>query len=284
MDWKTIIFFVLIACQSATANWRGNFDEQYFSGRIFSTGSVVTNYVENGTNFTAHIFTAVGTNRFVTQSAISAEVLVVAGGGAAYRNISGCGGAAAGGILYHSNYTALGMITVIVGNGASNNTIKGQDSYFGSLKAFGGGSTVGAGDDASGGSGSGRLPTAPSASGGASIQTSNNGGVGYGNAGGNSVYSAPYWMGSGGGAGGAGSNSGNGGVGRAFSLSGISTYYAGGGGQQNNDGTLTSGGLGGGGTAGPGVNGTGGGAGGARGILATYSGGSGIVIVRYVTQ
>lgn len=219
----------------------------------------------------------------------SVEVLVVAGGGGGSGSTWGGGGGGAGGILYKKNHTVAtgNSISVTVGGGGAASAVGGA-SFFGSLQAFGGGPANGSQvtSDRNGGSGGGGGHMSPSGLASSSIQTSNNGGVGFGNGGGATNYVSPYPCGSGGGAGTAGSLGGIGGMGRAFDISGAETYYAGGGGTADNVGTTTAGGLGGGGNgsnAAAGVSGTantGGGGGGSRGG-AGGAGGSGVVIVRY---
>ena len=47
----------------------------------FVAGGIITNYIESGTNFTAHIFLSNGTFT-VSGGSLNCDVLVVAGGGA----------------------------------------------------------------------------------------------------------------------------------------------------------------------------------------------------------
>ncbi len=256
----------------------------YPTGSINATGGTITT---NGVN-TIHKFTSGGTFS-VDPPAFSGavQVLAVAGGGGGSASTWGGGGGGGGGVIYNQSMKiSTGSIAVTVGSGGAPGAT-GQDSYFGSLKAYGGGAsgTVPAGNGGSGG-GSGHATSQP---GGNSIQTNNNGGAGYGNYGGAIIYADPYNAGSGGGAGAPGSNAGGpGGVGMAFTISGASVYYAGGGGMTNNNGVVSAGGAGGGGAGGNLVNGvngtanTGGGGGGSR-QASGGSGGSGIVIVSYPT-
>jgi hypothetical protein len=217
---------------------------------------------------------------------LTVQALVVAGGGPGSGSIYGGGGGGGGGVIFHSAMVLTpGSITVTVGNGGSPGS-PGQDSYFGAMRAFGGGRPV-AGGAAGGEGGSGAGCThSLSGAGGASTQTSNNGGTGYGNAGGAMVYVDPYWPGSGGGAGAAGTTSGAGGVGALFVFDGVYYNYGGGGGSCNNSGSTTAGGTGGGGAGVNGGNGisgtanTGGGGGGSKNGTGG-SGGSGIVVIRY---
>jgi hypothetical protein len=250
--------------------------------------------------YTIHTFTGSGT--FTPSFSGQVEVLVVAGGGAGGGGDVG-GGGGAGGLLYVSSYgVSQGTgITVTVGAGGAgvqNASLaggNGSNSVFGGLTAIGGGGgagwTKGTGND--GGSGGGSTWYGV---GGQGIDgQGNDGGTG-------GVAGPPYPQCGGGGAGEAGfpnqssTVAGNGGDGLPYSISGFSTYYAGGGGGAtegdiSTPGTPGTGGLGGGGNGGsqgasilgtPGVNGLGGGGGGCD-PQAGASGGSGIVIVRYLT-
>jgi len=253
--------------------------------------------------YTVHTFT--GSATFTPSFTGPVEVLVVAGGGGG--GYDGAGGGGAGGLLYVSSYgVSQGTgITVTVGAGgpgASNvgtQASNGGNSIFGGLNAIGGG---GGGsklaNGANGGSGGGGGHNAA----GANSQLGGTGIIGQGFNGGNNNALAG---GGGGGAAQSGSNPpsstpGNGGNGLPFSISGFSNYYAGGGGGGGYASAVTSsGGLGGGGNGGGylsagapsaagknGVDYTGGG-GGANGNLSNSAvigiGGSGIVIVRYLT-
>jgi hypothetical protein len=238
------------------------------------------------------------------------EVLVVAGGGGggtgeSNENGGGGGGGGAGGLIYNSAYqiTNAAAITVTVGAGGAGgsnynvNGSNGSNSVFGSLTAIGGGG--GSGEEQSGGLNGG---SGGGTGGDLSAGTEGQGTAGQGNPGGGIPNGR-----SGGGGGGAGApgsnpvnrNGASGGIGRAFSISGTSIYYAGGGGGGGS--TLFSGvkptsgtgGQGGGGNSSGLVGGvdtpatsgtanTGGGGGADRaGLGSAGAGGSGIVIVRY---
>lgn len=222
-------------------------------------------------------------------SLASVEVLVVAGGGGGSGSAYGGGGGGAGGVIYSNSFPVKkGENSVVVGAGGIAN-YSGENSSFNLLTAFGGGpaNTSQTASTRNGGSGGGGGHMSPSGLPSMATQTSNNGGIGYGNAGGATTYATPYPCGSGGGAGAAGTIGGSGGIGMQFNISGTNTYYAGGGGQTDNNGTTTSGGAGGGGSGvnngngGNGTTNTGGGGGGSRGG-AGGTGGSGIVIIRYL--
>ena len=250
--------------------------------------------------YTIHTFT--GSATFTPSFTGPVEVLVAAGGGAGGGGDVG-GGGGAGGLLYVSSYGVSQStgITVTIGAGGAgvqNASLaggNGSNSVFGGLTAIGGGGgagwTKGTGND--GGSGGGSTYYGV---GGKGIPgQGNDGGTG-------GVLGPPYPQCGGGGAGQIGlpatgsTIAGNGGAGLPYSISGFSTYYAGGGGgategDANVPGTPGTGGLGGGGNGGSqgagtlgknGVDGLGGGGGGCD-PQAGATGGSGIVIVRYLT-
>lgn len=255
-----------------------------------------------------HTFKANGT--FTPTTALTANVLVIAGGGAGGANWGAGGGA--GGLLGLS-YQALSATAhaVTVGAGGtyvSGRGAQGNNSQVGSLSAALGGGGAGtenypypnptAANGASGGSGGG------GGRGDSGGGTGGTGTAGQGNNGGNGSTSS---AGGGGGAGASGSSSsggtgGNGGIGTAsFSSWGYSTntgqnvagtyYYAGGGGGMG-QGSAGAGGSGGGGNGTSGLNtgaagaaataNTGGGGGGGNGANGPGgNGGSGVVIIRY---
>lgn len=268
-----------------------------------ATGGTIT----TNSNYTIHTFTSSGT--FKAPSGVNnVEVLVVAGGGSGggAGGNDGAGGGGGGGLIYNPSYsiTPKNSIDVIVGAGGigvSNATLgnNGQNSVFGTLIALGGGGggseTNSSRNGKSGGSGGGAGGYSTSWVGGTGTS-----GQGYaGGANGNTGM-----PGGGGGAGEVGTTgstvAGKGGDGLSYSISGTSTYYAGGGGGSGDARTNTSGGTGGnggggngasavsGGQAQNGIANTGGGGGGAAGsnsagIHISGAGGSGIVIVRYIT-
>ena len=253
-------------------------------------------------------------NSFITQKAVTADILTVAGGGAG-GNIGGGGGA--GGLVYLSSQSLSGTYPVAIGAGSAQNSAatwggKGSNSQFGSLTAAVGGGN-GGGENIAGPSGNGQGSNGGSGGGGGGGSSAPGGSPtsGQGNSGGQA--GGNKGGGGGGGAGAAGSNASgyggaNGGVGSStYSSWGSVTstgenvsgtyYYAGGGGGSPFD-TSTPigvGGSGGGGSAGgyqgvnssAGVANTGGG-GGAGQYYGSNSpmgvgkaGGSGIIIIRY---
>jgi hypothetical protein len=266
------------------------------SSKLVGVGGVVT-YVDD---YAIHTFTSSGSILFSGEGDV--DILIVAGGGGGGGNYSS-GGGGAGGLLYLTNQpTKTGLYNITVGLGGPVQTNGGHSSIVGPLysyTALGGGyggigQYIALQNGASGGSGGGAGRT--------HVATPGNGTAGQGNNGGLAI-SYSYRLGStnytgrsgggGGGAGGVGSNAyrvsslssdgGNGGIGRLIDINGFPTYYAGGGGgggyrySTNAPGGISgSGGLGGGGSESNGTNGLGGGGGEAS------SGGSGIVIVRYL--
>jgi hypothetical protein len=280
-------------------------------------------------------FTATGAATFNVPTGVTAvEVLVVAGGSVGGNQHGGGGGA--GGLIFRPGFpvTPGGSVAVNVGAGgtgmpaAGSNgywdepQAQGKDSTFGTLTAKGGGigpshiggPSAGLAGRAGGSGGGGNSDPAGGGAGGPgnqSAQPGDSGTYGFGNPGGSGQPGPgfPNWVGGGGGgAGGAGGpapgpQAGNGGVGRAYSISGTSTFYAGGGGggqHQSPDNSGGNGGNGGGGAgnrsghnstnnAHPGPRGQGGtanrggGGGGSAsgGVTTTDPGGSGIVIVKY---
>jgi hypothetical protein len=244
-----------------------------------------------------HAFLSSGT--FTPATALSCDVLVVAGGGGGGTNHGG--GAGAGGYRTTTGLSLSSATTVTVGAGGSRGPgTQGSSSVFDTITSAGGGYgannvSTGVEPGGTGGSGGGSR----GASGGAAGNTpstspsqGNNGGNGNGTG-----------TGGGGGAGAVGANavssslSGAGGAGLNTLSSwlsttglGVSGYVAGGGGGGNPT-TGGAGGSGGGGAGGSGAGATGtdgtantggGGGGGGSSSGVGGNGGSGLVIVRYL--
>ena len=257
--------------------------------------------------YTIHTFT--GSATFTPSFNGEVEVLVVAGGGAGGSNhdtgtSTGAGGGGAGGVLYLSSFgvSAGNGITVTIGAGGTisgaYSTGKGGNSSFGGFETVGGGNGGARwiqGSDGGSGGGQGYFSGGTNFGQGIDGQ-GNDGGLGVGSP----TYGYP--AGGGGGAGEIGGNqdgangAGKGGDGLPFSITGFSTYYSGGGGGGVGSGasptTPGDGGLGGGAQGAatgisPAPSGTpntgGGGGGSSNGSYSGGSGGSGIVIVRYLT-
>jgi hypothetical protein len=257
---------------------------QNFSGSIYtiktylqaSTEQPVINYNATSTRFSKPPVPETAKKRY--------DILVVAGGGAGGRanepNFGGGGGA--GGLQYINSLAITpGKLTVVVGDGGTEN-LNGQNSTLGSYVSLGGGcggTRSGPVDGVSGGSGGGGR--AASLGGSGSVGQGNNGGNGIG--GGSSA-------GGGGGAGTSGTTfGGSGSFIEAFSsIGGVPLgWFAGGGGGGAN--TVRVGGIGGGGNGGfPSTSQTtgstntgGGGGGGSQTAFGAVKGGSGIVAIRY---
>jgi hypothetical protein len=114
-------------------------------------GDVVTNYWENGTNFTAHIFTTVGTVNLTFVTGGTVEYLVVGGGGGGGVGYGAGGGA--GGCRAGSTTVTATTYPVVVGSGGSGgpgaNTkgVEGGPSSFNGIEAAGGGEFYGTFND-----------------------------------------------------------------------------------------------------------------------------------------
>ena len=233
-------------------------------------------------------FTSSGTFS-IPSGIISADVLVVAGGGSGGQSPNGGNGAGgAGGLIFFPSYpiTPGGTITVTVGSGAGavggpNRGCVGQDSKFGSpgdpglgqggvLTAKGGGgggiASPGIVSGQSGGSGGGAGETPNQFGPGTQpTQPGNSGAYGFGFPGGD-YLGGGYSGGGGGGAGEAGktgggpnpATKGNGGIGKAYTIADGTTpvYYAGGGGAGNDYTASVPAGCGGQGGGGQGGGGT----------------------------
>ena len=262
-------------------------------------GTVVTN-----DNYVIHTFTNSGTFE-VSGGTLSCDVLVVGGGGGGGGMVGG-GGGGGGGLVHTTGFAVpVGSYTVTVGQGGPGMTAnygagsKGENSVFSTLSAEGGGGGgawgENAGDGGCGGGGRG-------ASGGVGDYPGGSGVPGQGFDGGIGKYTGPngHIGGGGGGSGEPGGDAtasapGDGGDGLACAISGTIEWYAGGGGGNRYSAGSGAGGRGGGGRgsgsgfpADHGAPNTGGGGGGS-GSGTTYSrgggtGGSGIVVVRYVVN
>jgi|GEM_PF-6556467 len=276
--------------------------------QVSATGGTQRDYVYKGEIRRALVFTTAGSNTLSVSSGGAASVLVIAGGGGGGPQVGGGGGA--GGFVESNNFTLVtGDYWVQVGDGGAGATANGVRGNTGTnsfltngtsyVTAYGGGGGgyYNNGTGNSGGSGGG---------GGASAAGGNASPAGQGNNGGNG---SSYSGGGGGGAGSVGSNSvsgdvgGAGGIGKQSALGGPTngsmSWYAGGGGGCSNgkrDANKApilagAGGRGGGGNGRgdlenppqDGTANTGGGGGGRRDLGSAGKGGSGIVIVDWIT-
>lgn len=262
-------------------------------------------------SYTVVQFTTVGTCDWTVPAGVSqlASVLIVGGGGGGGFDLGGGGGA--GGLVDLTGVaTAAGsVLSVTVGAGGAGNTSYspssavngGGNSSLGTAIALGGGyGGTSTQNGAAGGSGGGAGQTyhgSPGARTGGSAQQPTAATAGLGSRGGD-VPAGQIAAGGGGGAGTAGTSaaaSGNiggaGGAGVARSITGTSRFYAAGGGGFSDNGAAPGGsGIGGNGalttsgTATAGAANTGSGGGGAGGLgRAGGAGGSGVVIIRYLT-
>ena len=257
---------------------------------IIATGGSISTIAQNGLNYKVHTFTST-TNFTVTSGIGQVEYLIIAGGGAGggsgADNTGDTGGGGAGGYQTGITNVVPGLYTVTVGAGGTSvgNTVgnSGTDSSFNAITSTGGGGGGGnaSNNGLSGGSGGGR-------------GFSGNPGVGISGQGFTPTSSG------GGGSGGIGSPNTSGGPGTTSTIDGTATTRAGGGGRGLSNaggGILSNGGSGGGGygvggSSGSGAGfgstntGSGGGGGGKQSGLGAQTpgnGGSGIVIIRYLT-
>ena len=287
---------------------------KYYSGggQNYPTGGTVTTHG----SYRVHSFLSGSTN-VVAAVAGTVDVLMVGGGGAGGSYHSGAGGA--GGMIVGTGWTLpVGTSVAVVGAGgvgqAGNTSYavnKGADSTFRGETALGGG---GAGTynlsganpyagGSTGGSGGGVAGGGPGTMTGAAGNQPNptQPGTGYAFKGGDSQAGWTHAGGGGGGAGAVGGNAsgtataGAGGAGRDndFRTGSNVTYAGGGGGGLWSGSTPGSGGSGGGGPGGTGqgagtagtanTGGGGGGFGGNNGTQVGADGGSGIIVMRYLT-
>ena len=269
-----------------------------------ATGGTIT----TSGSYKYHTFTSSG-NFVVSLGSATVEYLIIAGGGAAG---SYAGGGGAGGFVYGAVAVTATTYAVTVGAGGTNASGISPSQSVGSNGSNSSAFSVSATGGGGGGNGSTSGSSGGSGGGGGYNSSGGSGTSGQGYAGGSSVNSNPYPSGGGGGATAVGTNAsgltaGSGGAGTsAYSVwatatsTGVSGAYAGGGGGGvSSGGAYTSGGVAGAGGAGGGgnggVGGTGvtagtantGGGGGSGGYLEAgnynpRSGGSGIVIIRYL--
>jgi hypothetical protein len=259
--------------------------------------------------YTIHTFNSSGT--FSTTMPLECEYLVIAGGGGSGGYYSGGGGAGGyrssvvgemsgreGAAEAKLNVPRFSSYSILVGAGGAGGTnadegLPGSNSTFATITSIGGGKALGNGTTNAGGSGGGGGPS----SFGGSLTTGGNGTNFQGFGGGSNTVTNSA-TGGGGGAGSAGgvpsgTTGGNGGNGVTSSITGFAIARAGGGGggaEPGPAGTATAGGG-----AGsfnvqalPGEPNTGGGGGGRYdpppvGSRFGQPGGSGVVIIRYLT-
>lgn len=262
-----------------------------------------TESTTNAPGYKTHTFTSDGTFTVTTPGLV--EYLVVAGGGGAPgRDVGGGGGG--GGVKTGTLLIPAGTHSITVGAGgqgkydstADMSGMKGGNSSIGTfVESIGGGGGRShhanlPNNDYEGGSGGGGAGITYLTPGVGTLPQGNEGGTGL------PGTETAYGGGGGGGAGRRGKNAvegRHGGDGIQSSISGTSTYYGGGGGgaghRSAGNGTEGNGGLGGGGDCNQstttsdrnGTDGLGGGGGASRDVALTGgSGGSGIVVIRYL--
>lgn len=281
---------------SADRNVTANFQTSPMS----ATGGAIT----FAGGYTIHTFTNPN-DTFVVNSPGTVEYLIVGGGGGGGR--TGGGGGGGGGFVASSASITNGTYPITVGAGGAGsqtsvNGSNGGSSTFNGISALGGGGGgTDTNDGVSGASGGGAGADSSVSCGGGTL--TNTGGTG--NPGGNGgrgyrACGSRVNGGGGGGAGGGGNNAtiskaGNGGAGLSSSISGVSVSYAGGGGGGANStvpdvngfgaGGGGNGSIGAGTASTAGVDGRGGGGGGGEGSPSYGArGGSGVVIIRYLTN
>ena len=270
------------------------------SNKFTASGGTESTYSSGGVSYKVHTFTSSGT--FTAEASGSVDVLVVAGGGGSNtgRNDGAWdGGGGAGGLRYLTSQAATAQsYTITIGGGGGYGANGANSSALGITSlggGYGGVSTTGNGaSGGSGGGGGGDQPT----SGGAGTS-----GQGFAGGPGTDPGGNPYYE-QGGGGGGAGEAGNTDGIGHGGDGVDMSSYFGttygesgwfsggGGGGAGTSGSTDTNpGGQGGGGTSGGGYqystaasNGTANTGGGGGGGKHSRTGGSGIVLIRYLTQ
>jgi hypothetical protein len=295
------------AAEAGTLRWNGGklqssdgTDWLSLAPVIPFSGTGGTKYTYGG--YTIHAFTSSAT--FVADMDGTVDVMIVAGGGGSSQGRfssegSWDGGGGAGGLIYKANENVTaGSYSIVIGSGGGYYSTGGNSSAFGN-NALGGGyggiSTSGNGTSGgSGGGGGGDQPT---------LGGSGTAGQGHAGGPGTDPGGDPYYEqgGGGGGAGEAGNTDGIGYGGDGLDMSsyfgttyGESGWFAGGGaggGGTDGTGNINQGGQGGGGNSGTGyqivgaagVAGTANTGGGGAGGRYSKTGGSGIVILRYLT-
>ena len=270
---------------------------KYYKGETTATpttsGGTLTTYTD-GIEYKVRTFTDTAGDNFVTDIALTADILIIGGGGTgdfAGGHTGGQGGGA-GGFKYYNDYTISAATHAVVvgaggsasGGGSSPQRQDGNDSSFGSLVAFKGNGADGGSGSSYGSQGAGSSSVTPGANqgnamsgqaGGGAAEAGGTDGSGHGGDGYTEGTSTVYdWTLADG-------------TTALFKVNGTGNSYGGGG-----SGNGQAGGLGGGGSSsqsggsgGSGSANTGGGGGGADdgggGMNRGGHGGSGIVVVRY---
>lgn len=236
--------------------------------------------------FTPHTSFAAGDLVSDANAPRTLEALIVGGGGGGGSSAGGGGGG--GGVKTPTPSAGVGAYTITVGAGGAAGVSGGNSSAFGTTATGGGrgGSDTGTGANGGSGGGGGGAPSVASAT-----PAGGTGTGGEGNDGAAGSRTTGHAIGGGGGGASAAGSGKNGGAGTSSSISGTATTYgSGGGGGTGSADAAGTGGTGAGnggqdaasGTAGTANRGGGGGGAGANGGTAG-AGGSGVVIVRYLT-
>jgi len=253
-------YTVRVAAVNFTAgDWSGTATGTPIESPVVTGGAITT----PGDGYTYHTFTSSGTLE-IASAALTCDVLVVGAGGSGGRNFGG-GGGGGGGVLYKTAESiSVGTYAVTIAGTASLNNSGGSSSIAALYVATGGAAGGSAGSYGGSSGGASGYPTSSSNS--------------VGNAGGTGVTAEDVDSGGGGGgAGGTGTNGSMssrvaGGAGRTV----FGTVYGQGGvGGANGVGTVING------SSNTGQGGSGGGNG--FGNEGRGTGGSGIVIVRYLS-
>ena len=258
-----------------------------------ATGGTTNEYDDGGKRYKSHTFTSNGTFEVTTVGngdRNQVDILLVGGGGGGgAAGISNAGGGGAGGFVLAQPTISQQSYSINVGSGGNGGFGTGVDR-----QGLNGTNTTGLGFTAEGGGGGGGALTSPDArrnglngGSGGGASTANDGTPGLATQPGTNttaITDAGNDGGTGGdggsGGGGAGGNTTNGfgGAGLSSDINGTSTFYAGGGsGLDYPSGTAPSGS-----TVGANAGAANSGSGGSGGAISSgFSGGSGIVIIRY---
>ena len=177
----------------------GGFEPEPIVPTPKATGGTISDAFEiDGTNYFSHVFTSTDAQTFSLSEDVTADILIIGGGGGGHGmshsgSHGGSGGGAGGFVFYKGQSLTTGDYNIQVGSGGDgsegNNAAaqKGGDTTFTSLQtAFGGGAVEGTGNNqsgSSGGSGSGGSNDSGSAGGGTANQ---------GNAGSNATWLAQH--------------------------------------------------------------------------------------------
>jgi hypothetical protein len=88
-----------------------------------ASGGMVSSYTQNGTNWTAHIYSNVGSTSLVFSVGGNVEVLIVAGGGGGTTGYGSAGGGGAGGRTSTATAPTAGTPNTGGGGGGNSETL-----------------------------------------------------------------------------------------------------------------------------------------------------------------